>query len=253
MLPSPSTLGADAFRPRRTSVPHPALVASARAEDNQNRCRALEVHQHQPDSANDMRNTALLCGLLGLLSTACHTTIDQRVDPDAPDQVGGAALQSQDIKTMANKMARDIVASGALASAKPNAPITFFITELRNESNDPINKTIILNKLRTELFKDMGGRVTIVDRSAEGLDAVKREREAKRSGAVTQNEDMKGSVLGSDYVLKGVIQDRVQQSGSLKSAYYLVTFELTDLETSALRWTNDYEAKFLSEKSVITR
>jgi hypothetical protein len=45
----------------------------------------------------------------------------------------------------------------------------------------------------------------------------------------------------------------VQQSGKLKIAYYLVTFEMTDLETSRLMWTNDYETKFESEKSVITR
>jgi PBP1b-binding outer membrane lipoprotein LpoB len=45
----------------------------------------------------------------------------------------------------------------------------------------------------------------------------------------------------------------VKQSGKLKSAYYLVTFELTDLETGRLVWTGDYEAKFESEKSVISR
>jgi len=103
------------------------------------------------------------------------------------------------------------------------------------------------------LFKALGSKIVILDRSADGLEAVRKEREAKRAGAVTQNEGMKGGVLGSDYVLKGVIQDRVQQSGKLKSAYYLVTFELTDLETSRLMWTNDYETKFESEKSVITR
>jgi len=140
-----------------------------------------------------------------------------------------------------------------LTSQADDQTVTFHITELKNESSDVINRTIILNKLRTELFKALGNKIVVLDRSAEGLEAVRREREAKRAGAVTQNEGMKGGVLGSDYVLKGVIQDRVQQSGKLKSAYYLVTFELTDLETSRLMWTNDYETKFESEKSVITR
>ncbi len=200
-----------------------------------------------------MRIPALACGLLGLLLASCAGTIDRRVDPDQPDAVGGAVLQSQDIRTMAQNMARDIQAKGVLAAAPAGERISFHITEMRNESSDTINKTMILTKLRTDLYQAMGGRVQILDRSAEGLDAVRREREAKRSGAVAGKEGMKGAVAGSDYVLKGVIQDRVQQSGRLKSAYYLVTFELTNLETGELAWTNDYETKFESEKSVISR
>jgi hypothetical protein len=202
---------------------------------------------------HDMRFQSIPCGLLGLLLASCGSTIDRRVDPDQPDAVGGAVLQSQDIRTMADQMSRDIVAKGVLAAAPPGERISFHITELRNESSDPINRTMILTKLRTDLFQAMGGRVQILDRSAEGLEAVRREREAKRSGAVAGKDSMRGAVAGSDYVLKGVIQDRVQQSGRLKSAYYLVTFELTNLETSELVWTNDYETKFESEKSVISR
>lgn len=200
-----------------------------------------------------MRTTALFAFLTTTFLAACAGTIDRRVDPDSPDAVGGAALQSQDIRTMAKKMADDIRASGVLTSQANDQTVTFHITELKNESADVINRTIILNLLQAELFRALGSQIVVLDRSAEGLEAVRKEREAKRAGAVTQNEGMKGGVLGSDYVLKGVIQDRTQQSGKLKSAYYLVTFQLTDLETSRTRWMGTYETKFESEKSVITR
>ena len=154
---------------------------------------------------------------------------------------------------MADQMARDIIAFGVLDSVDPNHKTTFHITSLRNDSGDVINREIILRKLRTDLFQAMGGRVRVLDRSAEGLEAVRAEREAKRAGAVSSNPNRRGDVLGSDFVLKGTIQDRAISDGRLKSVYYLVTFELTDLETGELRWTNDYEAKFLSEKSVISR
>ena len=186
-------------------------------------------------------------------ATACRGTIDRRIDPDEPDPVGGANLRSQDIVTMADEMARDIKAFGVLRNAPPGEQVTFFTAGLVNESSDPINSTIITTKLRTNLFKAFGGQVTILDRSPEALEAVKRERDAKRNGAVTSNESKQGNVFGADYVLKGRIQDRVLQSGKRKSAYYLVTFELTDLETSRLVWTGDYETKFDSEKSVIAR
>lgn len=201
-----------------------------------------------------MRTFAICCGLFGLfLLPACSSTIDRRVDPDSPDAVGGAALQSQDIRTMAKKMADDLRTTGILTSTANGQTVTFHITEMKNESSDVINRTIILAKLETELFQALGGRIRVLDRSAEGLEAVQKEREAKRAGAVAANEGKRGAVLGSDYVLKGVIRDRVQQSGRLKSAYYLVTFNLTDLETGQKVWQNDYETKFESEKSVITR
>jgi len=188
-----------------------------------------------------------------LLLGACSATIDRRVDPDSPDEVGGAVLQSQDIRTMAQNMARDIGASGILTSTANNQTVTFHIIGMENQSSDVINREIVLSKLETELFKAFGNRIVVLDRSSVGLDAVKREREAKRTGAVTSNEGKRGDVLGSDYVLYGVIRDRVQQSGTLKSAYYAVTFTLTDLETDRKVWQNEYETKFLSEKSVITR
>lgn len=194
-----------------------------------------------------------LLALLLLITASCRGTIDRRVDPDSPDAVGGANLRSQDIRTMADNMARDLKASGVLLSAPAGEQITFHAMGLVNESSDPINSSIITTKLRTNLFKALGGRVQILDRSAESLEAVRRERQAKRSGAVAGKESQRGNVLGSDYVLKGRIQDRVLQSGTRKSAYYLVTFELTNLETSLLVWTGDYEAKFDSEKSVISR
>jgi len=93
----------------------------------------------------------------------------------------------------------------------------------------------------------------ILDRSKEGLEEIRAERAAKRAEAVSSNPNMKGALAGSDYVLKGTIKDRVVQSRDIKSAYYLVTFELTDLETGELAWTGQYEAKFGTEKSVISR
>lgn len=207
-------------------------------------------------STNARMSSPLLWSLLALFflfAASCRGTIDRRVDPDSPDVVGGTSLQSQDIRTMADSMARDIKAQGVLTSAPEGQRISFHILGMVNESSDPINSMLITTKLRTELFRALGGRVQVLDRSADGLEAVRRERAAKRDGAVTSKPSQVGEVAGSDYVLKGRIQDRVLQSGKLKSAYYLVTFELTNLETSELAWTNDYETKFESEKSVIAR
>jgi penicillin-binding protein activator len=189
-------------------------------------------------------------GLLALL-TACSGTRDTRVDPDAPDSVTGTGLQSQDIRTMAMDMAAKIKASGVLAPSREGERASFFIYQLRNDSSDTIDKELILTKLRTNLFEAFGRQVRIIDRSPQANDLVDAERRMKDRGQVSGSNDRK--VAGSDFVLKGTIKSRDRQAGKLRSSYMLVTFELTDLVTSELVWTGDYEMKTESEKSVINR
>jgi penicillin-binding protein activator len=189
-------------------------------------------------------------GLLALL-TACSGTRDTRVNPDAPDSVTGTGLQSQDIRTMAMDMAAKIKASGVLAPSREGERASFFIYQLRNDSSDTIDKELILTKLRTNLFEAFGRQVRIIDRSPQANDLVDAERRMKERGQVSGSNDRK--VAGSDFVLKGTIKSRDRQAGKLRSSYMLVTFELTDLVTSELVWTGDYEMKTESEKSVINR
>jgi hypothetical protein len=190
-------------------------------------------------------------GLFGLLFTACAGTRDTRVDPDAPDSVTGTGLQSMDIRTMAVRMAADIKEYGILAPSRDGVRTSFFIYEMRNDSSDTIDKEIILTKLRTGLFKALGRQVKILDRSPSANDLTDAERRMKERGQVSGENNRK--IAGSDFVLKGTMKSRDRQSGSLRSSYVLVTFELTDLVTQELVWTNDYEMKTESEKSVINR
>jgi PBP1b-binding outer membrane lipoprotein LpoB len=191
------------------------------------------------------------CGLLGLVLSACAGTRDTRVEAAAPDSVTGTGLQSQDILTMATDIAAKIKASGVLAPNREGERASFYIYEMKNDSSDTIDKEIILTKLRTNLFEAFGRQVKIVDRSPSANDLVDAERRMKERGEVSGTNDRK--VSGSDFVLKGTIKSRDRQAGKLRSAYYLVTFELTDLVTSELCWTGDYEMKTESTRSVINR
>ncbi|MFO1076720.1 MAG: hypothetical protein U1E73_03230 [Planctomycetota bacterium] len=194
-----------------------------------------------------------LCALLFLLAASCRSAVNQRVSPDARDAVGGAVLESQDIRTMADSMARDLAASGILSARTGGSAVTFYVMGMQNQSSDTINREIIVADIETALLQMKGPEIAVLDRSSVGLDAVKREREAKRAGAVTSKRDRVGEVEGSDYVLYGTIRDRVQQSGRLKSAFYDVTFTLTDLETDRKVWQRNYQTKFLSNRPVTAR
>ncbi|MBX3463405.1 MAG: hypothetical protein KF830_09550 [Planctomycetes bacterium] len=190
--------------------------------------------------------TTLVCFL-----AACAGTRDTRVDPDAPDTITGTGLQSQDIRSMVTGMAAKLKADGILNPGRDGERASFFITELRNDSSDVIDRQLILRDLRTELFDAFGRQIRILDRSPEASDLVDAERRMKERGQVSGTNDRK--VAGSDFVLKGVIASRDRQAGKLKSSYINVTFELTDLVSQELVWTGRYEMKTESEKSVINR
>lgn len=188
-------------------------------------------------------------GLFVFFAAACAGTRDTRVDPDAPDTVTGTGLQSQDIDTIAARMASDIKATGVLAPARDGTRASFYIAPLVNESSDTINASLIPTRIRTEVFKAFGGQVRIIDRAPEANDRVDAERALKAAGQVSGTNDRKRS--GSDFVLKGRMQSRDRQSGKLRSSFIVVTLELTDLVSGDLVWTNDYQMKTESEKSVI--
>ncbi len=190
-------------------------------------------------------------GLFALLAAACAGTRDTRVDPDAPDTVTGTGLQSQDIDTIASRMAADIKATGVLAPSRDGTPASFYIAPLVNESSDTINGSLIPTRSRTEVYRAFNRQVRIIDRAPEANDRVDAERRMKDLGQVSGSNDRK--VSGSDFVLKGRIQSRDRQAGKLRSSFIVVTLELTDLVTGDLVWTNDYQMKTESEKSVINR
>ena len=189
--------------------------------------------------------------LFGLLLTACSGTRDTRVDPDAADTVTGTGLQSMDIRTMAQRLSAKLQADGILSPGKEGDRVSFYVTELRNDSSDVIDKELILSNLQTELFRSYGRRVRFLDRSPEANELVDAERRMKERGQVSGTNDR--PVAGSDYALKGTIKSRDRQAGKLRSSYIVVTIQLVDLVTEELVFLDNYEMKTESEKSVINR
>ena len=82
-----------------------------------------------------MFHRSLAVGLFALLLTACGSTRDTRVDPDAADSVTGTGLQSMDIRTMAQRFSAKLQADGILSPGKEGDRVSFYVTELRNDSS----------------------------------------------------------------------------------------------------------------------
>lgn len=173
-----------------------------------------------------------------------------RVDPDVYDGVGGGGTESQDVRTMADTMSRDLLAEAPLdeTSGRP----TVHILGLDNNASHPIDKNMVVEMIRTRLVRHGGGRVRILNRDAATLAEIQSERKAKRDGAVQGSE--KKALLGSDYVLTGSVRT-ISKRGrdGMSSDYWVYSFVLVDLESSEQVWANEYDFKWAGDKPAIYR
>jgi PBP1b-binding outer membrane lipoprotein LpoB len=154
--------------------------------------------------------------------------------------VAGTGVESQDLVTVTDKMARGVLAIPEIANAKQTPRIV--LEPVVNETRFPISKDIFLTRIRTQLNEKALGRVRFLDR--EMMKTLERERDLKRNGQVTASADP--SVVefrGADYFLTGKLQGLTTKTSKGTSDYILYSFRLTDARTSEIIWESSAEIK----------
>ncbi len=198
----------------------------------------------------------LAAAVLAAMATGCASSgaTTSYENPDEMSSTAGVGVESQDIRAMTDRMARDILAAPVFA-AKKEAPYVivddkYFV----NEGSEPVNKRMITERLMVELNRAAAGRMLFVERQAE--DMVQAERDRKRSGEVADGTVARSAkVAGADYRLTGRIltQDAIDAKAGSKTRYNQIVFKLVDLETSLAVWTGMYEFRKTSTSDVIYR
>jgi hypothetical protein len=154
--------------------------------------------------------------------------------------VAGTGIESQDLVTVADKMARSILMLPQIASA-PTPPYVV-LDPVLNETRFPINKDMFLTRMQTQLTAKSGGKVIFLAR--ERMQALEKEREMKRTGQVTASSDpMIQEFKGADYFLTGKLQSLTTKTAAGTSDYVLYTFQMIDARSSAIIWAGDHEIK----------
>ncbi len=193
----------------------------------------------------------LVCTILCLSITGCSGEKNIRnmagvpsidVDHTVRGPVSGVGIESQDIVSMTDKMLRDILATPVIAARQKSPRIIIDDSDFRNEGSQPINKKLIINRLRVDLNRSATGKIKFIGR--EYASAVDKERNLKREGVTdTGTTGLTKAQAGADFKLVGSIGtlDSFAGSSGLHQRYTQVTFEMLDLETSEIVWSNNYE------------
>ena len=83
------------------------------------------------------------------------------------------------------------------------------------------------------------------------MNQIQEERKAKRDGERTASKSV--NVYGADYFLTGKIFSDTQVQGGKRYTFARYAFRLTDAETSAIVWENEYESQVLNKKALFNR
>lgn len=162
------------------------------------------------------------------------------MNADEQGFVAGTGVESQDLVVVTDKMARSILGIAQIASA--TTPPIVVLDPIENNTRFPINKDLFLTRLRSELVKKSGGKVTFLAR--ERMAALEKERNLKREGAVTASSDAAMQEFkGADYVLTGTLGGLSTRTRAGTSDYILYEFQLIDNRTSAIVWGDNAEIK----------
>jgi len=168
-----------------------------------------------------------------------------RVDVDADDQVRDTGLESKDLLTAVDIMARELAALPEIANAA--TPPTIAFLEVENASSEVvmIDTNLFLEDIRTRLLQNAHGKFRFLDRAK--IEAIMKERNLKRAGEITTSGAK--DLLGADFFLTGSIRNIVRSDGRRSTNMMSYRFRLVDAESSLVIWEQDYKAKKMIKKA----
>ena len=147
-------------------------------------------------------------------------------------------FNENDMQLIAKKMVNSLVSSRPVAE-RSETPIVI-VGKMRNRSSEHIDMHALSDKVRTALIQSGGFR--FVD--ALNRRDIAEEYDYQQSGYVDAMEAKSpGSQTSADYLLTGTLTSNIQQVGKDKLVYYKATFQLTDLLSTEIVWTDEKEIR----------
>ena len=157
------------------------------------------------------------------------------------------AGRSMPLSRPSRKMAEAIVQLPQIANATKPPSVAF--VAVKNNTNEYIDTSAFLRKIRTHIMSHAGGKIGFLDREIK--ESILEERGLKREGVVGASGQK--ILLGADYFLTGAISSIDTRGRGRQSTYMLYSFRLTDSESGLVIWEDDYEVKKAALKPIWDR
>jgi len=176
------------------------------------------------------------------------------IDPGTRGPVAGIGIEQQDIVAMADKMTRDMLGTAVIANRATPPRVIIDSAYFTNESMQRINKNLITDRLRVSLNRSASGHIVFLARQNAAM--IEEERALKREGVTdVGTTGMTHAQFGADYRLTGNIaseDSRDPKTGTMQR-FTQITFEMVDLESGAIVWSNSYDVARAATDDIIYR
>ncbi len=193
--------------------------------------------------------SAIWVGLVCVFVTACGTQqfTQGEYDDVSQDRLLDDKFNEGDMRRIADAMVASLSGS-AVVQGGAKRPVVL-VTLVKNRSEEHIDMKSMTDKIRVALVKS--GKFRFTEKETRG-DLAEEMEYQNQSGYVDAATAKKiGKQIGADYFLTGEITDRVQEVGRKKYVYYKATFNLVNIQTGILDWTDEKEIrKYYQKRSV---
>ena len=154
--------------------------------------------------------------------------------------VTGTGIESQDLVSVTDKKARSLVNTPEINDF-PGMP-RIVLDPVINNTRFPIQQGIFLTRIRSLLNSRTRGKMRFLAR--ERMDALRAEREMKRTGELTSSSDPNVQEFkGADFFLTGKLDGQTTRTSAGTSDYVLYSFQLIDARTAEIIWEDFSELK----------
>lgn len=154
-------------------------------------------------------------------------------------------FSENDMQLIAKKMVNSLVESAPVQTT--DAPAVM-VGKMRNRTTEHIDLNALSDKIRTSLIQS--GKFRFVDN--QNRKDIAREYEYQGSGYVDPAQaNRPGQQTAPDFVLTGTVTSNIQEVGKEKLVYYKATFQLTNLASAEIVWTDEKEIRKAYKKRSI--
>lgn len=191
----------------------------------------------------------LCIGVIGIALTGCGSRqfTQGKYDDLSEERLLDDKFNESDMRQIAETMVKSLTES-RVVTENPKAPVVL-VTLVKNRASEHIDMKSMTDKIRTALVKSGKFRFTEKEAREELSGETQYQNESGYVDSATARK--KGKQIGAQYFLTGEIADRVQEVGSKKYVYYKATFNLINVETGIIDWTDEKEIrKYYQKRSV---
>lgn len=191
----------------------------------------------------------LLLVPVSLYFTACGAKqfTQGKYDDMSEDRLLDDKFNESDMRQIADTMIQSLTESVVVRQAK-KAPVVL-VTLVKNRSQEHIDMKSMTDKIRVALVKS--GKFRFTEKEVRGELAEELEYQGQSGYVDPAEARKKGKQIGANYFLTGEITDRVQEVGDKKYVYYKCTFNLVDISSGLIDWTDEKEIrKYYQKRSV---